>query len=41
MTENTVRMVTHKGIEKEHVEKAISTIEIISNELQNEKVHAD
>ena len=41
LTENTVRMVTHKGIEKEHVEKAISTIEIISNELQNEKVHAD
>jgi threonine aldolase len=31
---NKVRMVTHKGIEKEHVEKAIAAIESISNGLQ-------
>lgn len=35
LNENKVRMVTHRGIEKEHVEKAIATIESISNELKN------
>jgi threonine aldolase len=36
LTENKVRMVTHRGIEKEHVEKAITAIESISNELHLE-----
>jgi len=31
LSENKIRMVTHKGIEKEHVEKSISTIETISH----------
>jgi threonine aldolase len=30
---NKVRMVTHRGIEKEHVEKAITAIENVANEL--------
>jgi threonine aldolase len=30
---NKVRMVTHRGIEKEHVEKTIVTIENVANEL--------
>jgi len=34
VAKNKVRMVTHKGIEKEHVEKAIAAIESISNEFQ-------
>jgi threonine aldolase len=33
MAKNKVRMVTHRGIEKEHVEKSIAAIESISNEL--------
>jgi threonine aldolase len=31
---NRVRMVTHRGIEKEHIEKAIVAIENVSNELR-------
>jgi threonine aldolase len=34
LTENKVRMVTHRGIEEEHIEKAIAVIENISNEFQ-------
>jgi threonine aldolase len=30
LAENKVRMVTHRGIEKEHVEKSIAAIESIS-----------
>jgi threonine aldolase len=30
LSENKIRMVTHKGIEKEHVEKSITTIKTIS-----------
>ena len=33
LAEKKVRMVTHKGIEKDHVEKSISAIESLSNEL--------
>jgi len=33
LDKNKVRMVTHRGIEKEHVKKAIAAIEKISNEL--------
>jgi len=33
MTKNKVRMVTHKGIEEEHVEKAVAAINNISSEL--------
>ena len=33
LAENKVRMVTHKGIEKEHVEKTITAIESISKEM--------
>ena len=33
LTEKKVRMVTHKGIEREHIEKAISAIYNLSNEL--------
>ncbi len=33
VAKNRVRMVTHKGIEKEQVEQAIAAIESISNEL--------
>ena len=36
LTETKVRMVTHREIEKEQVEKAIAAIESISNQLQNE-----
>ena len=36
LTENKIRMVTHKGITKEHVNKSIAAIESLSNELQNE-----
>lgn len=36
LSETRIRMVTHRGIEKEHVEKAIAAIERISNQLQNE-----
>lgn len=32
LAENKVRMVTHRGIEKEHVEKAIAAIENIASE---------
>ena len=32
LAENKVRMVTHKGIEKEHVEKTIAAIESIASE---------
>jgi threonine aldolase len=31
LSENKIRMVTHKGIEKEHVEKSITTIKTISH----------
>jgi threonine aldolase len=34
LDEKKVRMVTHKGIEKEHVEKSIGAIESVSNELR-------
>ena len=34
LSENKIRMVTHKGIEKEHVEKSITTIETISHKIQ-------
>ena len=33
LAENKVRMVTHRGIEKEHVEKTIAVIESISKEM--------
>jgi threonine aldolase len=33
LAENKVRMVTHRGIEKEHVEKTIAAIESISKEM--------
>ncbi len=36
LTDKKIRMVTHKNIEKKHVEKAIDTIESIFNELKNE-----
>jgi threonine aldolase len=32
---NKVRMVTHRGIEKEHVEKAITATENVANELNS------
>jgi threonine aldolase len=32
---NKVRMVTHRGIEKEHIEKAITAIENVANELSS------
>jgi threonine aldolase len=32
---NKVRMVTHRGIEKEHIEKAITAIENVANELSH------
>jgi threonine aldolase len=34
LTKKKVRMVTHKGIEKEHVEKSISAIDDLSKELR-------
>jgi threonine aldolase len=34
LTKNMVRMVTHRGIEKNHIEKTIAAIENISNELR-------
>ena len=34
MAENKVRMVTHRGIEKEHVEKSIAAIESVSNQMR-------
>lgn len=36
LAKNKVRMVTHKGIKKEHIEKAITAIESIQNELHLE-----
>jgi threonine aldolase len=30
---NKVRMVTHRGIEKEHIEKAVAAVENVANEL--------
>jgi threonine aldolase len=33
LDEKKVRVVTHKGIEKEHVEKSVGVIESVSNEL--------
>jgi threonine aldolase len=33
LAKNKVRMVTHRGIEREHIEKTITAIEDISNEL--------
>jgi threonine aldolase len=36
VAKNKVRMVTHRGIEKEHVERSIAAIESISNELHLE-----
>jgi threonine aldolase len=36
LAENKVRMVTHRGIEEEHVKKSIAAIEKISNELHLE-----
>lgn len=36
LTEKKVRMVTHKGIEKEHIEESISAIDKTSNELRHE-----
>jgi threonine aldolase len=33
LAKNIVRMVTHRGIEKNHIEKTIATIENISNEI--------
>ncbi|TRO51079.1 aminotransferase class I/II-fold pyridoxal phosphate-dependent enzyme [Candidatus Bathyarchaeota archaeon] len=35
LTESKIRMVTHNGIEKEHVEKSIAAIESISSKLQS------
>jgi threonine aldolase len=35
LTENKIRMVTHKGITREHVNKVIAAIESLSNDLQN------
>ena len=34
LTENKMRMVTHRGIEKEHIKKSVEVIENISNEFQ-------
>jgi threonine aldolase len=34
LAKNKIRMVTHRGIEKEHVEKTLNVIESISRELQ-------
>jgi threonine aldolase len=36
LTENKVRMVTHRGIEEEHIKKSVAVIENISNELNHE-----
>jgi len=36
LDKNKVRMVTHRGIEKEHIKKAIAAIEKISKELHND-----
>jgi threonine aldolase len=33
LAENKVRMVTHRGIEKEHVEKTVAAIESLSKEM--------
>ena len=37
MAKNSLRMVTHRGIEKVHIEKAIIAIESIVKELQSKK----
>jgi len=34
---NTIRMVTHRGIEKEHIEKTLNTIEKVVNEMYKER----
>jgi len=34
---NVVRMVTHRGIEKEHIDKAINVIEGVVNEIHEER----
>jgi len=37
MAKNSIRMVTHRGIEKVHIEKTISAIESVAKELQSKK----
>ena len=32
IAKNSVRMVTHRGIEKDHIEKAINAVDSIANE---------
>ena len=37
MAKNSIRMVTHRGIEKVHIEKAINVIDSVTKELQSKK----
>ena len=37
MAKNSIRMVTHRGIEKVHIEKAINAIDSVAKELQSKK----
>jgi threonine aldolase len=37
MGKNSIRMVTHRGIEKAHIEKAISAIDSVVKELHSDK----
>jgi len=37
MAKNSLRMVTHRGIEKVHIEKAIVAMESTAKELQSKK----
>jgi acetylornithine/succinyldiaminopimelate/putrescine aminotransferase len=35
LAEKTVRMVTHRGVEGEHIQKAVGTIENIIDEMNS------
>jgi len=37
MAKNSIRMVTHRGIDKVHIEKAINAIDNVARELQSKK----
>ncbi|MGQ9551868.1 MAG: GntG family PLP-dependent aldolase [Candidatus Bathycorpusculaceae bacterium] len=37
LAENKIRMVTHRGIEKEHIEKTVSVVEDIAKELNTRR----
>ncbi len=38
LSKNKIRIVTHKGITKEHVEKTVAAIETISHEIQSKQL---